>query len=300
MSGRPDPSDAGRAFEAHRGELLALAYRMTGSRAEAEDLVQEGFVRLHRADPPPDAPRAWLYRVVTRLCLDHLKSARARREVYRGPWLPEPVAEPAESLADAALERADEVTVALLLALERLSPAARAAFVLRTAFDVDYADLAATLDRSPAACRQLVSRARATLRDARPAVDPPRPPVVERVVSAFLGAAVTGDVDGLAAVLAEDVVMVSDGGGRALAAGKPIAGAARVARFLAGLARKYPLPPSTTGRPARINGLPGIVLTDGGRCVQTMAFEIRSDGSGGGRVARIWAVRNPEKLARVG
>ncbi|MEZ4437300.1 MAG: RNA polymerase sigma factor SigJ [bacterium] len=285
---------AGQVFEAYRGELCALAYRMTGSRAEAEDLVQEGFVRLHRAAVMPDNPRAWLYRVVTRLCLDHLKSARARREVYRGPWLPEPMVEPAGSLADALVERADEVTVALLLALETLSPAARAAFVLRAAFDVEYAELAETLGRSEAACRQLVSRARATVQAARP-VERARSAEVERVVAAFFEAVGSGDVEALAGVLAEDVVLVTDGGGEVLAVGKPIVGAARVARVFGAIARKYPLPASAVVRPARINGLPGVVVMEGGRCVQTLAVEVR-----GGKVVRVLGVRSPSKLARVG
>lgn len=294
-------SEARATFEAHRGELVALAYRMTGSRAEAEDVVQEGFVRLHRAAVAPDNPRAWLYRVVTRLCLDHLKSARARREVYRGPWLPEPVAEPAGSLADAAVERADEVTVALLLALERLSPAARAAFVLRAAFDVGYGELAETLGRSEAACRQLVSRARATVREARPVAGAarPAPAVVERVVGAFLGAVATGDVEALAAVLAEDVVLVTDGGGQVAAAGKPLVGAGRVARVMVAIGRKYPLPASAVVRPARINGLPGVMVMEGGRCTQTLAFEVVGVGDDA-RVARIWGVRNPAKLGAIG
>lgn len=286
---------AADAYRAHRRELVALAYRMTGSRAEAEDLVHEGYLRLHREPNPPDNARAWLYRVVTRLCLDHLKSARVRRETYRGPWLPEPDARPVERLADAALALADEVTVALLLALERLSPAERAAFVLRTAFDLDYAELAETLDRSEAACRQLVSRARAHVRDDRPPRGaPPAPAEVERVFSAFMTAAAMGDLDGLKRVLTDDVVLVADGGGKALTAGRPVEGADLVARFFVGVLRKHPPPPTIRLAPARINGLPGVVVRDGDAVLQTLAFELRE-----GRVARIYTVRNPDKLTRI-
>src|SRR3954454_5899397 len=189
------------AFEAHRGHLLGLAYRMLGSVAEAEDVVQEAYLRWHEANTDGVSdPRAYLARVVTRLGLDHLKSARVRREHYVGPWLPEPVVDADALSAGTASEYADDVTVALLLALERLSPLERAAFLLHDVFDLDFAEVARTLGRSEAACRQLASRARTHLREARPRFTAP-PEAGERLAGAFLRAARSGEVTALAQLL---------------------------------------------------------------------------------------------------
>ncbi|MEZ4267581.1 MAG: RNA polymerase sigma factor SigJ [Myxococcota bacterium] len=266
---------------------------MTGSISEAEDLVQDAYVRFDGAADSVEHPRAFLYRTVTRLCLDHLKSARHRREVYVGPWLPEPVAHPVSDFAHSAVELADEVGVALLLALERLSPLERAVFVLHDAFDYDYAEVAAVLDSTPAACRQLASRARAHLKSARPRFQP-APDEVQRLVQAVLGATMAGDADRLTALLRADATLISDGGGKAKAALKSIGGAERIARFLVGTMRKNPLPPGATMVPARISGLPGLLVFVGQQCLQSVALEL--DGSS---VAAIYIVRNPDKLAHL-
>jgi RNA polymerase sigma-70 factor, ECF subfamily len=229
---------------------------------------------------------------VTRLCIDALKSARARRETYVGPWLPEPVVDRARVEPDAATELAHDISVALLMTLERLSPLERAAFLLHDVFDVDYAEVAQVLLRTEAACRQLAARARTHVRS-----DRHRHQATEaetsRVLSAFLAAA-TGDIGPLESVLAEDAVMYSDGGGRVSAATRPIYGPNRIARFIAGVARKGAGQAEYTFRTCEINGLPGLILLGDGAVVQTLAFE-----QSNGQLKAIYAVRNPEKLGHV-
>ena len=266
----------------HRRFLVGLAYRMLGSVAEAEDVVQDAYLRTR--DVAPDAienPRAYLARVVTNLCLDRLKSARARREEYVGTWLPEPVVE------DPAAPLAEDLSVALLMVLERLSPLERAAFLLHDIFDMDYADVAKTLERSEAACRQLASRAREHVREARPQVAPPDAHA-DQIVTAFVTAATTGDVAQLASLLAEDAILYTDGGGKLRAALNPIQGRDKIARFFDGVRGKNPPPTNVT--PARINGLPGFVFSVNG-APETIAFEIVDD-----KIVRIYGVRNPDKL----
>ena len=283
------------AFEAHRDHLLGLAYRMLGSIAEAEDVIQEAYLRWHGADTDAVAdPRAYLARVVTRLGLDHLKSARVRREHYVGPWLPEPVVDADVLSAGTASEYADDVTVALLLALERLSPLERAAFLLHDVFDLDFAEVARTLDRSEAACRQLAARGRAHVREARPRF-PVDPGAADRLAAAFLAASREGDAGALRAILAEDAVLRSDGGGKRPAALAPILGRDRIVRFFAGVTRKlreagYVLTPT----PARINGQPGVLFRDADGIVQTIALEIRA-----GAIVAVDIVRNPDKLGHL-
>lgn len=270
-------------IEEHRRFLVGLAYRMLGSLAEAEDIVQDAYLRTRdiASDATIDNPRAYLARVVTNLCLDRLKSARARREEYVGTWLPEPVIE------DPAAPLAEDLSVALLMVLERLSPLERAAFLLHDIFEMDYGDVARTLERSEAACRQLATRAREHVREARPRFDPPGAHTDE-IVTAFVSAAATGDIARLASLLAEDAVLYTDGGGKRRAALNPIYGRDKIARFFDGVRTKNPLPTQIT--PARINGLPGFVFTvDDVR--ETLAFEIC-----GGVITRIYGVRNPDKL----
>jgi RNA polymerase sigma-70 factor (ECF subfamily) len=271
-------------FEPHRSFLIGVAYRMLGSVAEAEDVVQDAFLRWAAVDRAAIAhPRAYLARVVSRLCLDRMKSATARREQYVGTWLPEPfVAEPGEPLAD-------DLSVALLLTLERLSPLERAAFLLHDVFDMDYSAIADTLERSEAACRQLAARAREHVRDGRPrfaATDDTRAKLAE----AFRDALVTGDVDTLARSLADDAVLYSDGGGKRAAALNPIRGKVKIVRFLVGIRNKFGIPTPEEIRPVQINGLPGFVVrTSEG--VETMAFEIAGE-----QVVAIYGIRNPDKL----
>jgi RNA polymerase sigma-70 factor (ECF subfamily) len=289
-----DSPDVTAEFEAHRGHLLALAYRMTGSVADAEDIVQEAFIRWGRADRESvQHPRAFLSRTVTRLCLDSLKSARARRETYVGPWLPEPVLGEGAMSVEAANELAQDVSMALMMALERLSPLERAAFLLHDVFDSGYAEVAAALGRSEGACRQLVSRARSRVRDARPKYETS----VEqhaKVVRAFGATVLTGDVDALRRLLTDDAVLYPDGGGKVPSAIRPIVGSDRVARFVVGVLTKFPMSPSATLLETVVNGSTGFFIEEDGRPVQTIAFGVR-----GGRVARLYIVRNPDKLARI-
>jgi RNA polymerase sigma-70 factor (ECF subfamily) len=266
---------------------------MLGSREDAEDVVQDAWLRLAGAAEVRNA-EAFLVTTVTRLCLDRLKSARARREIYVGPWLPEPVLDTEALSPHAATELADDLSFALLLTLERLSPAERAAFLLHDVFDMPFADVAATMERSEEACRQLAARARRAVRAARaPRTSPAAQH--ERLLAAFIGAVGSGDVAGLTALLCEDAVALSDGGGRKAAALNPIHGANRVARFFIGLARKQ----QAAGRalsltPARINGAPGLLVFLDGVLDQTLAIEVCND-----RILAIYLVRNPEKLRRL-
>jgi RNA polymerase sigma-70 factor (ECF subfamily) len=275
-------------FEAERKRLIRLAYRMLGSMAEAEDVAQDAWLRWAGADPGAIAdPAAWLTRTATRLCLDRLRAEKVRREAYVGPWLPEPLIEPIE---DDPVERAQDVSVAFLLALQRLSPLERAAFLLHDVFDEDYAAIARTLGREEAACRRLLSRARAHLREAKPRY-PAAPEQAARLAAAFIQAAMTGDAAGMAALLAEDCVLISDGGGKRPAALRPLEGRDDVIRLLRGIAWRGKIPVPEDVRPARINGAPGLILRDPDG-VQTVAFEAGADG----RLRAIYIVRNPEKL----
>ncbi len=281
-------------FEANRRHLMALAYRMTGSVGDAEDVVQEAYLRWERADATSvREPKAFLSKIVTRLCLDALKSARARREAYVGPWLPEPVLGEGAMALDEATELARDVSNALMLALERLTPAERAAFLLHDVFDSSYAEVAEALGRSEAACRQLASRARAHVRGAR-ARHAPTTDETARLVRAFGTAILTGDIMALRQVLAEDAVLYPDGGGRVLSALRPIHGADRVARFLFGVLKKFPLGVSARVLEETINGSPGFYVEEAGRPIQTMAFDVRD-----GRISALYIVRNPDKLSRL-
>jgi RNA polymerase sigma-70 factor (ECF subfamily) len=272
----------------YRGRLLGLAYRMLGSRSDAEDVVQDAYLRFAGAQDVHN-PEAFLVTVVTRLCLDRLKSAKAQREIYVGPWLPEPVFD-AEGLApDAATELADDLSFALLLALDRLSPLERAAFLLHDVFDVQFAEIAGMIDRSEAACRQLATRARRAVRDLHPAPAAP-PDSHARLLSAFSEAVASGDVSRLAGLLREDAIALTDGGGRKSAALNPIMGADKVARFFIGLASK------NIGRdiriePTTINGTVGALMYMDGELDHS--FSMATDGD---RIAAIYIVRNPDKL----
>jgi RNA polymerase sigma-70 factor (ECF subfamily) len=279
-------------FSAHRGYLIDVAYRMLGSVAEAEDVVQDSFLRWQSVEDVIEHPRAYLARIVTRLCLDRLKSAQARREQYVGTWLPEPLVEEAS-----ARRVADDLSVALLLTLERLTPLERAAFLLHDVFDMDYGEIAGVLERSEPAVRQLAARARDHVREKREDVRPRAAPdqaSEARLMGAFATAAITGDVNALASLLAEDVVLYSDGGGKRRAALNPIHGADRVMRFVEGAMKKEPLPAGANAfQPARINGLPGLVI-HGAEGPETIAIEI--DGE---RIVAIYIVRNPDKLGHL-
>ena len=287
-SNRPHESDP---LAPHRGRLLGLAYRMLGSRSDAEDVVQDAYLRFAAAQGVHN-PEAFLVTVVTRLCLDRLKSAKAQREIYVGPWLPEPVFDAEGLAADAATELADDLSFALLLALDRLSPLERAAFLLHDVFDMPFADVAAMLERTEVSCRQLATRARRAVREARPAPAAP-PDRHARLLSAFGEAVASGDVSRLAGLLRADAIAVTDGGGRKTAALNPIIGADKIARFFIALAGK------NIGRdiriePAMINGTMGALLYLDGEIDHTISMAIDGD-----RIAAIYIVRNPDKLRHV-
>ncbi|ODN70635.1 sigma-70 family RNA polymerase sigma factor [Methylobrevis pamukkalensis] len=278
--------DSTHLFEAQRPRLLRLAYRMLGSVSDAQDIVQDAWLRWQRADVSEvrNAP-AFLSRIVTRLCLDAMKSARVRRETYIGSWLPDPVPEPDDDL------RADNLTLTLMLALERLSPLERAAFLLHDVFDMPMDEIAATLQRDVAAVRQLASRARRNVQ-----ADTPRYAISrdegDRIAMAFLDATRTGNVGALRTLLADGVRIVSDGGGKVLAFPNAIVGLDKALRLYQGLFRKYG-DVETIVRAVRIDGLPGFVSRYNGT-LQTTSLEIEN-----GRILAIYKTRNPDKLQHI-
>ena len=272
----------------HRRRLLGLAYRMLGSHSDAEDVVQDAYLRFATVQDVLN-PEALLVTIVTRLCLDRLKSARAQREVYVGPWLPEPVFDTEGLSPDAATELADDLSFALLLALDRLSPLERAAFLLHDVFDTPFADIARMLERNEAACRQLAARARRAVRNERSA-PAATPDAHARLLGAFEDAVRSGDVTRLAALLREDAIAITDGGGHKTAALHPVMGAGKVARFFIGLAAKN-AGHDLRIEPRFINGSVGALVYLDGELDHTFTFAV--DGE---RIAAIYLVRNPEKL----
>jgi RNA polymerase sigma-70 factor (TIGR02957 family) len=271
--------------------LFSLAYRMVGGVGEAEDLVQEAYLRLLRSADEVESPKAFLTTVVTRLAIDHLRSARVRREAYVGPWLPEPlVTETAPGPAERA-ESDETLSLAFLVLLERLTPVERAVYVLHELFGYSHDEVAAIVEKSSANCRQILARARRHVEAGRPRFEPSRDRR-EALLARFLAAVRVGDVDGLVGMLAADAVHHADGGGKAQATLLPIYGAAKVARLWASLG-------TTQGpyvlHPADVNGQPGIVATGpGGEVLSVITVDVADD-----RVQAVWAVVNPDKLARV-
>lgn len=281
MTGTAQADEAAAGFDPLRPMLLRLGYRMLGSVADAEDVVQEAFIRWMRSDRlEVREPEAFLRRTVTRLCLDQLKSARHRRETYVGPWLPEPIVE----------EEADDVTLPLMLALERLSPLERAAFLLHDVFGLSFDEVAETVGRDTAACRQLASRARAHIRDARPRYKLEKKRGLE-LAEAFYAASRSGDMSALGALLAADVSMHADGGGKRSAAPQPIIGHDHVMKVHKALAALFVKRKSVLVRTGFISGLPGFVTRESDGELQTTAFEIEGD-----RIVAIYVIRNPDKL----
>ena len=290
----PNPA---ASFEPYRGRLLGLAYRMLGSMADTEDAVQETYLRWHGVDQDKVSdPRAFLMTTTTRICLDMLTSARARREEYVGPWLPEPVVDTAALAPDSRTELAEDLSIALLLTLDRLSPLERGAFLLHDVFDFSFSEVATALERNEAACRQLAARARAHVRAVRPRGTTPPEPASEidarhaQLMSAFLEATRSGNLQALTQFLAGDVRVMADGGGKVPAARNVLEGADRVAAFLVDVARKG-WREDFTVRFATINSLPGIIVDGPEGLVQTAAFDIE-----GGVIRALYVVRNPDKL----
>ncbi|WP_118135912.1 sigma-70 family RNA polymerase sigma factor [Oceanicella sp. SM1341] len=281
--------DATAIFEEQRPRLLRLAYRMLGSHAEAEDMVQEAFLRWHRAGDRAEeigVPAAWLTRTVSRLCFDQMKSARSRRETYPGTWLPEPLIE-----AEDDAMRPDNLTLSLMMALERLSPLERAAFLLHDVFGQPLDEVAGTIGRSPAATRQLAARARGHVQVDRPRYDIPRD-TGEELVRAFFDACSSGDATALGAMLAEGATLQSDGGGKVLSYPNVIRGADNLVRLFLGLQRKFGSQMEFLGA-TMIDGLPGFVSRLDGN-LQTTALEVVE-----GRIVALYITRNPDKLGGV-
>lgn len=289
------PNALAEMYESYRPLLFSIAYRMTGSATEAEDILQEGYLRFQAASPRDGevaSMRAYLSTIVVRLCLDHLKRARVERDRYTGPWLPEPILtapDPAEHL-----EGREALSLALLVLLETLSPEERASFVLHEAFGYAHEDIAAVLGKSPDACRQLLRRARQRLnrRDEGQPRFTPAPVAHDRLVARFLAAAERGDVQALAETLAQDVVTVSDGGGKVHAARRPIVGREAVLRFFSGLLRLAP--PNTRFTRAEVNGEPAMLTWTGESLINVVTFEVAD-----GLVQNIRIVVNPDKLAYI-
>ena len=279
-------------FERHRPLLFSIAYRMLGSVVDAEDIVREAYFRWHRTRPNQlESPRSYLCTIVTRLCIDHLRSARVRREEYVGPWLPEPLVGPVDEDPLETALLAESLSTAFLLLLERLTEVERAVFLLREVFSFDYPEVARIVGRSNAATRQIAKRARDRLADGATRFSASQE-MAEHLVHRFIDACTSGDLDGLLELLTEDAVTFNDGGGKVLAALRPIYGRERVARFYVGIFRKFWAQPRV--RVLTVNGQPGVLVQtiDGIRRVLTFAFK-------NGRIEGIFLVVNPDKLQRM-
>ena len=273
-------------FEAQRPRLFSIAYRMLGSASEAEDVVQDAWLRA-RSDQQADvrSPRAYLTTIVTRLCIDHLRSAERTRMEYPGPWLPEPLAEPNQESA----ELASSLTTAFLVVLEQLAPIERAVFLLREVFELDFDEIAKSVGKSETNTRQILARARRRLRDSRPRYTASRRES-EEIVRRFRHACATGDVGELMAVLHTDAHLTADGGGKVAAATRPVLGADRIAKFILGYAGKLHWSESDFEL-VTINGAPGLLMRHPIAGTGTYSFEIAD-----GRIRAIYVVRNPDKL----
>lgn len=278
-------------FEDHRTHLLSVAYRIIGRWSEAEDVVQDAWLRWNDVDRTTiERPAAWLTTVTTRLAIDRLRSARVQREHYVGPWLPEPLA--TEPAPDEAAELADTLTFGFLVALEQLGPVERAVFVLREVFDLPYDEIAPVVERTVPACRQIARRARDRVRSERARDRAPARADVEHLLDACVRAALGGDIAALEQVFASDVVLVSDGGPDRHAARRPVVGRDRVARLLASLGSR--VSDDVVVERRDVNAVPGLVFRRGD--APQMAVTIEPDVSGGA-ISRVWIVLNPDKLA---
>ncbi|MBS0276021.1 MAG: RNA polymerase sigma factor SigJ [Proteobacteria bacterium] len=285
-------------FETHRAHLRNIAYRMLGEMAAAEDVVQEAWLRWRRTDGEDIRdPRAWLSAATVRLSLDALRKVRARRESYVGPWLPEPLL-PDDTRAFAAdapaarAELASDLSLALLHVLERLAPEERAALILHDAFDCDYAEIAAMLDKNETACRKLVSRARERVKADRPRFTASKE-AHRDLLMRFAQASSSSDPQEMMALLAPDAIAYTDGGGRAAAALNPIYGPDKIARFITGLGRKFYANVALDSSMTEINGQPALVIRDGKELLGV--FTIETDGE---KITTLYGLRNPDKLAR--
>jgi len=279
------------SFADLRPYFFTVAYNMLGSVMDAEDVVQEAYLRWERAGAVAESPKAYLTAVVTRLCIDFLRSAKVRREAYVGPWLPEPLVMAVSPNVEEDVTLSETLSLAFLVLLESLSPTERAVFLLRQVFDYDYAEIAAIVGKSETNCRQMMRRARQHIEAGKPRYDVPLKQQ-EALVAQFAEACVAGDLEGLINLLAEDIEVWSDGGGKVVAARKVVYGREMVARFLLGIMRLAP--ENAESQFALINGQLGIVARVNGRPVLVMALEV-----GNGRVQTIRNILNPDKLQHV-
>jgi RNA polymerase sigma-70 factor (ECF subfamily) len=275
-------------FASARPMLFSIAYRMLGSVMDAEDLVQDAYLRWENApETEVRSPRAYLTTIVTRRAINQLRAARTKRETYVGPWLPEPLV--TEDTPDPA-ELAESLSMAFLVLLERLSPTERAVFLLHEVFDFDYTEIARMVDKTEANCRQLLARARKRIGASRARFEAD-PAQARQLTQRFTEASLAGDMDGLLALLAEDITLWADGGGKAPGAAlKPVRGPTPVARFVLGVMRRF-VPAETTVRPVEINGQPGFIAYVSGRALSALIFDLRD-----GRIHNIYVIANPDKL----
>jgi len=284
-----EPTPDSGVFEEHRSLLFSIAYRMLGTVMDAQDLVQDTFLRWQRAPHDEiESPRAWLTTVLTRLCINHLKLARVQRETYFGEWLPEPLVEDVDHpVEDTPL--ADSLSLAFLVLLETLTPTERAVFILREGLAYEFSEIASIVNKEEANCRQILARARKHIEGRRPRFEASSQDAEELMLE-FVRMVRSGAVEELLDHLASDVLFLSDGGGKARALPKAIHGADPVARLLIGAAKKFGSPTELT-RPALVNGLPGLVTFDGSRATRVMAFGFED-----GRIRNVFVITNPDKL----
>ena len=293
LAPRNPNQDSLDVFHKHRPRLFSIAYRMLGSAADAEDIVQEAFIRWYQSSQVEVAsPEAFLVTIVSRLCLNHLKSARLKREEYFGQWLPEPILTGPAGNPYATSQMDQSLSMAFLVLLERLTPVERAVFLLREVFDYGYAEIGRMLERSESNCRQILRRAKQHLKQNRPRFDT-SPQQRKELLQRFLEASSRGDMDGMLALISEDVALYADGGGKATAVPNPIYGAENVARFLVGARRKL-LPAELIMQVEQINGEPGVVSYFRGRPFSVLTMDVAD-----GRILDIYIVSNPDKLVRL-
>lgn len=277
-------------FEEHRKLLFGIAYRMLGTVMDAQDMVQDTFLRWQQTPHEEvNSARAWLTTVITRLCINHLKSARVQRETYFGPWLPEPLVAERESQPVENAQLADSLSLAFLVLLETLTPTERAVFILREVLNCEFSEIAPIVKRSEVNCRQILVRARKHVEERRPRFDA-SPEQAEELMLQFQRAVINGEIENLLSILASDVVLMSDGGGKAPALSKPLRGAESLARLVVGARRRFDSKTEQVKK-VTVNGLPGLVSFEGDRAVRVTAFGI-SDG----RIHALFIITNPDKL----
>jgi RNA polymerase sigma-70 factor (ECF subfamily) len=286
--------DRTNIFEQERKRLFALAYRMLGSVADAEDMVQDSFMRWSNADLKTiDNPQAFLTTIVTRLSLDHLRSAKTKRTSYVGSWLPEPLLTESVESPDDIAQKADDISFALMATLEKLTASERAAFLLHDVFDLPFDQIAKTLDRTEASCRKLASRARQKVRTDGSETLPM--PTNEPLVASFLNTLQTGDVESFVNFIAEDAILVTDGGGIKSATLRPIYGREKISRFFIGVANKFGRPGPDDIKLIQLNGASSLLIRDEDGALQAWSFSWNSEG----KIAEFYMLRNPEKLGHL-